>query len=378
MVTRIIICLACVLLLLSSFRSSSAENASIVTSVQPWEQSFTLTAGKLSVRVLIPPVARSSEALLHLELLATPPGSIEDTGVRISIVANQAVTLTASPSFRVEGIEQGADTRSFFMRLTTRGNNIAEKTFVDLLPFRIVTDAAPSESVVTLTGLRGPLPLVSQIQYDFSLVASPLPVSNSASPRSGSSSGPNVTGTLYVANSLTGTIVSFSLPLPPGTGAPPNPANLISTPWVLSHGLVVYDSAPVNSSGVPSNETFVNATNCTTSLTCSNTVFPAVLAYPKGGGTATQYQIAYGPIITGIVPGSNPCASPGPPPQGFQCSCPDQATSTNPNGEGGPLVVSVNGTSDYICYGPALYTTYNGTTKPPDVSCLRTVGLVKL
>ena len=157
MVTRIIICLACVLLLLSSFRSSSAENASIVTSVQPWEQSFTLTAGKLSVRVLIPPVARSSEALLHLELLATPPGSIEDTGVRISIVANQAVTLTASPSFRVEGIEQGADTRSFFMRLTTRGNNIAEKTFVDLLPFRIVTDAAPSESVVTLTGLRGPL-----------------------------------------------------------------------------------------------------------------------------------------------------------------------------------------------------------------------------
>lgn len=319
----------------------SRSNAATITTVKTTEQSSTLRAGTRLVTVVIPPAADVAGARLSLHLRAGTPGPNGDTGLRVAIIANQAVTLITSPSFRIKGIGQ-TSVRSYFMQLVGPEIHGKARTFLDLLRSRIVTEPGSAEATVTLSGLRMPMALAKDAEYRFSLIASGLPIFKSPPP------GQNPTQTLYVANALSGTITTYSLPLAPGTYTPNPLPSTINTNLILSHGLIVYDQNNLSLSGFPSNQIFVNATNCTLSFTCSWSLSPSVLVYPKGGGTATQYQLSWGPINYGPT-------SAGP-----------LSICTNAPGNVPPVVVTVNGVSDYICYGPVTVNAYNGLSQTAD------------
>ena len=265
----------------------SRSNAATITTVKTTEQSSTLRAGTRLVTVVIPPAADVAGARLSLHLRAGTPGPNGDTGLRVAIIANQAVTLITSPSFRIKGIGQ-TSVRSYFMRLVGPEIHGKARTFLDLLRSRIVTEPGSAEATVTLSGLRMPMALAKDAEYRFSLIASGLPIFKSPPP------GQNPTQTLYVANALSGTITTYSLPLAPGTYTPNPLPSTINTNLILSHGLIVYDQNNLSLSGFPSNQIFVNATNCTLSFTCSCEPQPFSLGVSEGRGNSNSIPAQLG------------------------------------------------------------------------------------
>jgi hypothetical protein len=266
--------------------------------VKAREQTSTLRNEKLSFAVTLPAEATGkSKAKLRLRLLVETKNLPADTGLALSITTSRTVTFRTSPSFRIEGNIQTNGARSFFMRFSDPETHSSIRGFPAYLRQRVTTLPARASDTMTLRGLGVPMTLAEGVEYKFALVGSRLPISDPL-PRT-NPPGPSPTQLLYVANSQTGTITSYPLPLPAGT-VNLSPTNIIAgIGLLLSHGMVVYDT---NEEFVPSNQIFVNTTSCNLSFTCG--VGPTISIYGKGQSAAPvfQYTVTGGPENTGVGP----------------------------------------------------------------------------
>jgi hypothetical protein len=286
---------ACAILVFCITFMFGCSRTSTEVEVKTREQSSTLRDRKVSVSVLVPAAATDkSMAKLRLRLLTENKSLPGDTGVAISITASRSVTLRTSPSFRIAGNIQTNGARSFFMRFRDPETHSASRGFPAFLRLRVATLSARASDTITLRGLNVPMTLTEGVEYRFTLVGSPFPMSDPLPP------GNPPAQILYVANSSTGTITSYPLPLPTGS-VNMSPTNTIAgISLVLSHGMAVYDT---NAGIVPSNQIFVNTTGCNLDLTtCAGSATISVYSKGKSAAPITQYQITSGPENLGAGP----------------------------------------------------------------------------